>query len=99
LLTLLLAYDPDHLDYIRNRARQEPVNMPLTASFRPILGHLPHGADAELRTPVQYEQSTLILRDRATDLNPAARVGICPDCGYPSLESILCAFCRPRLAL
>ncbi len=26
------------------------------------------------------------------------RVGTCPDCGYPSLESGLCAFCRPRLA-
>lgn len=29
----------------------------------------------------------------------AARVGTCPDCGYPSLDSGLCAFCRPRLAL
>lgn len=28
----------------------------------------------------------------------APRVGICPDCGYPSLDSGLCAFCRPRLA-
>lgn len=30
---------------------------------------------------------------------PANRVGTCPDCGYPSLDSGLCAFCRPRLAL
>lgn len=30
---------------------------------------------------------------------PATRVGICPDCGYPSLDSGLCAFCRPRLAI
>ena len=29
---------------------------------------------------------------------PATRVGICPDCGYPSLDSGLCAFCRPRHA-
>ena len=29
---------------------------------------------------------------------PATRVGICPDCGYPSLDSGLCAFCRPRRA-
>lgn len=28
----------------------------------------------------------------------APRVGTCPDCGYPSLDSGLCAFCRPRLA-
>lgn len=25
------------------------------------------------------------------------RVGTCPDCGYPSLDFGLCAFCRPRL--
>ena len=30
--------------------------------------------------------------------HPSARVGTCPDCGYPSLDSGLCAFCRPRLA-
>jgi hypothetical protein len=27
-----------------------------------------------------------------------SRVGICPYCGYPSLGSGLCAFCRPHLA-
>ena len=26
-----------------------------------------------------------------------ARVGTCPYCGYPSLGSGLCAFCRPHL--
>lgn len=26
------------------------------------------------------------------------RVGTCPDCGYPSLDFGLCAFCRPRRA-
>ncbi len=26
------------------------------------------------------------------------RVGTCPYCGYPSLASGLCAFCRPQLA-
>lgn len=29
---------------------------------------------------------------------PQARVGTCPDCGYPSLESRLCAICRRYLA-
>lgn len=28
----------------------------------------------------------------------SARVGTCPYCGYPSLGSGLCAFCRPHLA-
>jgi len=28
---------------------------------------------------------------------PHARVGTCPYCGYPSLGSGLCAFCRPHL--
>ena len=32
------------------------------------------------------------------DLLAAARVGTCPYCGYPSLGSGLCAFCRPQLA-
>jgi chromosome segregation ATPase len=32
------------------------------------------------------------------DLPGAARVGTCPYCGYPSLGSGLCAFCRPQLA-
>lgn len=29
---------------------------------------------------------------------PAGRVGICPHCGYPSLDSGLCAYCRPYVA-
>lgn len=29
--------------------------------------------------------------------SPAALVGTCPYCGYPSLGSGLCAFCRPHL--
>ena len=32
------------------------------------------------------------------EVTPPARVGICPYCGYPSLGSGLCAFCRPHLA-
>ena len=32
------------------------------------------------------------------DLLPATLVGTCPYCGYPSLGSGLCAFCRPHLA-
>ena len=58
-------------------------------------------------------EMTSRLRDLARKLNdldtalagrtgfattPATRVGICPDCGYPSLDSGLCAFCRPRHA-
>ena len=43
------------------------------------------------------------LDDRLSDtdsveVTPSARVGICPYCGYPSLGSGLCAFCRPHLA-
>jgi hypothetical protein len=29
---------------------------------------------------------------------PAGRVGTCPHCGYPSLDSGLCAYCRPFVA-
>ena len=36
--------------------------------------------------------------DSATsDQSPGAQVGTCPYCGYPSLGSGLCAFCRPHL--
>ena len=28
--------------------------------------------------------------------SPAGRVGTCPHCGYPSLDSGLCAYCRPQ---
>lgn len=31
------------------------------------------------------------------DVQSAALVGTCPYCGYPSLGSGLCAFCRPHL--
>jgi hypothetical protein len=31
------------------------------------------------------------------DQQPASLVGTCPYCGYPSLGSGLCAFCRPHL--
>ena len=28
---------------------------------------------------------------------PTPKVGTCPECGYPSLGSGVCAFCRPHL--
>ena len=34
------------------------------------------------------------LSDSFTDLWPSVHVGTCPDCGYPSLSSGLCASCR-----
>lgn len=38
------------------------------------------------------------LDSTVSDPNTAARVGTCPYCGYPSLGSGQCAFCRPHLA-
>ena len=35
--------------------------------------------------------------DTGQQHHPSPRVGICPECGYPSLGSGLCAFCRPHL--
>jgi hypothetical protein len=32
-----------------------------------------------------------------SDQSRGALVGTCPYCGYPSLGSGLCAFCRPHL--
>ncbi|MFN8071871.1 MAG: hypothetical protein U0R66_08710 [Mycobacterium sp.] len=39
-----------------------------------------------------------ILFGAGDDHPPASLVGTCPYCGYPSLGSGLCAFCRPHLA-
>lgn len=38
------------------------------------------------------------LSDTAATAAASAPVGPCPNCGYPSLGSGLCAFCRPHLA-
>jgi hypothetical protein len=35
--------------------------------------------------------------DRLHARGPHQRVGMCPYCGYPSLNSGLCAFCRPHI--
>jgi hypothetical protein len=66
------------------------------------------------RIQVQHEQLSATLRTladvaRGLDAGTASRqghapahpprVGTCPDCGYPSLDSGLCAFCRPGLTL
>ena len=37
------------------------------------------------------------ISDATRDQSPAPLVGTCPYCGYPSLGSGLCAFCRPHL--
>ena len=46
----------------------------------------------------QLNHLNLVLSDlRGHDQLPTARVGTCPHCGYPSLGSGLCAYCRPHL--
>jgi hypothetical protein len=46
----------------------------------------------------QLNHLDVVLSDlRGHDQVPTARVGTCPHCGYPSLGSGLCAYCRPHL--
>ena len=46
----------------------------------------------------QLNQLDVVLSDlRSQQQLPTARVGTCPQCGYPSLGSGLCAYCRPHL--
>jgi chromosome segregation ATPase len=46
----------------------------------------------------QLNHLDLVLSDlRGHEQLPTARVGTCPQCGYPSLGSGLCAYCRPQL--
>jgi hypothetical protein len=46
----------------------------------------------------QLNHLDVVLSDlRGRPQFPTARVGTCPHCGYPSLGSGLCAYCRPHL--
>ena len=46
----------------------------------------------------QLKQLDLVLSGlRGHEHAPTARVGTCPQCGYPSLGSGMCAYCRPHL--
>lgn len=63
------------------------------------------------RTALEKERARLdarlsVLARQLNDLDsrlsdrsglPSLAVGTCPECGYPSLGSGLCAFCRPHL--
>lgn len=62
--------------------------MPLTADFRPMIGQSTDGMDAPAHLTAQIGQLIQSLP------NSAVRVGTCPNCGYPSLDSMSCAFCR-----
>ena len=39
-----------------------------------------------------------LATDPGSGVGPLPTAGVCPECGYPSLGSGLCAFCRPHLA-
>ena len=46
----------------------------------------------------QLSHLDVVLSDlRGHDQIPTTRVGTCPHCGYPSLGSGWCAYCRPHL--
>jgi hypothetical protein len=46
----------------------------------------------------QLSHLDVVLSDlRGRDQIPTTRVGTCPHCGYPSLWSGWCAYCRPHL--
>jgi hypothetical protein len=56
---------------------------------------------ADRLTVLAGQLNTLDDRMSASDhpeMTVPTRVGTCPYCGYPSLGSGLCAFCRPHLA-
>jgi len=71
-------------DTPRERAALEAQREQLTARLHEMAGQLNH--------------LDLVLSDlRSHEQLPTARVGTCPQCGYPSLGSGLCAYCRPHL--
>jgi len=71
-------------DTRRERAALEAQREQLTARLHEMAGQLNH--------------LDLVLSDlKGHQQLPTARVGTCPQCGYPSLGSGLCAYCRPHL--
>lgn len=69
---------------LRDRAAIEVQREQLTARLHAMAGQLNH--------------LDVVLSDlRGRPQFPTARVGTCPHCGYPSLGSGLCAYCRPHL--
>lgn len=40
----------------------------------------------------EREEPTLGISEREL-----ADIGVCPECGYPTIRSSLCAFCPPRV--
>jgi hypothetical protein len=84
---VLLAYRPDiDAPVDKHRARK---------------GATVTGSPAVLQPPGQpYPLATDTLREQTApeaERDRRTLVGTCPDCGYPSLSSVLCAFCRPHL--
>ena len=69
---------------LRDHAAIEVQRDQLTARLHAMAGQLNH--------------LDVVLSDlRGRPQFPTARVGTCPHCGYPSLGSGLCAYCRPHL--
>lgn len=102
-----LASDLDALDRrlsdLMWRHRNESIGLPVSENTGER-GEL-EARRAQLTTRLRAMAKELtdldaMLAGRSAHLpGTGARVGTCPECGYPSLDSSLCAFCPPRLAL
>jgi hypothetical protein len=97
-----LAADLDELD--RQLSEWVWPRRPLTVAEPPIDRAALEARRAQLNTRLRGLARQLNDLDRALsalkgyDEWTPDRVGVCPHCGYPSLGSGLCAFCRPFLA-
>ena len=78
--------DPARAEMLTERTALESRRAQMTSRLRDLARQL-------------NDFDVALARQRGLMPTPATRVGICPDCGYPSLDSGLCAFCRPRRAL
>ena len=84
-----LAAELDGLD-----RRLSDVNWLRAQSTGPIDDETP----CERTALGQLSHLDVVLSDlRGHDTIPTPRVGTCPHCGYPSLGSGWCAYCRPHL--
>ena len=60
------------------------------------LADSPHARSALEAERERLSERLAVLSSQFNDPTVDSRVGTCPYCGYPSLASGLCAFCRPH---
>lgn len=99
LLLRSLASDLDEVDRRLSDINWRERSMGAAAHAEERSSLLARRTELDSRLRVMARQlnglDSALSRLKGLHDRPAARVGTCPHCGYPSLDSGLCAYCRP----